>query len=92
MANLTEKNMNMENKNILKINGCKVPVPVGQENLYREVLADKWIDGCRVYVENGEVKTLFSEAILKDGFMSIKTSHDILIEENNKRYALDGEY
>ena len=59
--------MNMENKNILKINGCKVPVPVGQENLYREVLADKWIDGCRVYVENDEVKTQFSETILKEG-------------------------
>lgn len=82
----------MVNKNILVINGCKVPVPVGQEELYREVLADKWIDGCIIYVDNGEVKTQFSEEILKDGFMSAKTSHDILIEENDKRYALASEY
>lgn len=82
----------MGDKIILDFNGCRVSVPVGQEDLYREVLADKWIDGCRVYVENGEVKTQFSAKILKDGFMCAKTSHDILIEENNKRYALAGEY
>ena len=73
----------------LHINGCTVTVPADQEQLYREVLADKWIDGCRVYVENQDVMVELSEFVRKEG-MSPETMRDLLLEEHEKLYALAG--
>ena len=73
----------------IHINGCTVTVPADQEQLYREVLADKWIDGYRVYVKDGEVLTDHDPDIHT---MSPQTMIDLLINANDKRYALAGKY
>ncbi len=36
------------------------------------------IDGSRVYVENGEVKTIFSDEIQRNGFMTIEEADALL--------------
>lgn len=76
-----------ENKITIHINGCEVTCPAEQEQLYREVLADKWIDGHKVYVEKGRIKTILDPT--RDT-MSLHTMEALLIEENHKRYALAG--
>lgn len=79
-------------KNItIHINGCTVTCPAEKEQLYREVLADKWIDGCRVYVENGEVKERLSDSIIARDSMSLETSFSIIEESLRKQAALYGE-
>ena len=83
--------MDMEKIATIHINGCTVNVPAEDENIYRDALADKWIDGCRVYVKDQEVVTDISEKIKKEG-MSLETMRDLLLEENNKRFALAGRY
>ena len=71
----------------IHINGCTVTVPAEQEQHYREFLADKWIDGYRVYVENNDVKI----DMRKDtDVMDLDTMEAILIEQNHKIYALAG--
>ena len=45
--------MDMEKIATIHINGCTVNVPAEDENIYRDALADKWIDGHRVYIKNG---------------------------------------
>ena len=71
------------------INGCTVTVPADQEQLYREVLADKWIDGYRVYVKDGEVLTDMKKDTDE---MDWETMVALLVEENDKRYALAGKF
>lgn len=75
----------------IHINGCTVTVPAEDEKIYRDALADKWIDGCRIYVKDQEVVTDLSEKIKKEG-MSLETMRDLLIEQNNKIFALAGRY
>ena len=83
-------NLNFMGKKVtIHINGCSVTCPEEQEQLYREALKDKWIDGYRVYVENGEVKTDHDPTI---HVMSPETMIELLIDANNKRYALAGKY
>lgn len=79
----------MNNTVTIHINGCTVTVPTDQEQLYREVLADKWIDGYRVYVKDGEVHTDHDASIHT---MSPQTMIDLLVNANDKRYALAGKY
>lgn len=83
-------NIQEEKQVTIHINGCNVTVPASQEQIYREALADKRIDGCRVYVENGNVKTQFSNDIDNTGYMDIETSRLLLLECNKKRFALHG--
>ena len=71
----------------ININGCTVTVPADQEQLYREFLADKWINGYRVYVENGMVRT---QMRTDTDVMDLDTMEALLIEKNHKRYALAG--
>ena len=71
------------------INGCTVTCPAEQVQKYRDALTDKWIDGYRVYVENGEVKTQIRTDVDE---MDWDTMVAILVEENDKRYALAGRY
>ena len=75
----------------IHINGCTVTVPAEDEETYREALADKWIDGCRVYVKDQEVVVDISEEIKKEG-MSVETMRDLLLEQNDKIFALAGRY
>ena len=79
----------MEDTVTIHINGCTVTVPVEQEQKYRDALADKWIDGYRVYVHNGEVIT---DMRTDTDEMDWETMVAILVEENDKRYALVGKY
>lgn len=46
------------------------------------------INGSRVYVENGEVKTVLSEEIQKTGYMSVEEARNILHEIIKKEYQL----
>jgi hypothetical protein len=83
--------MDMEKIATIHINGCTVTVPAEDEKIYRDALADKWIDGCRVYVKDQEVVVDMSDKIKKEG-MSVETLRDLLIEQNNKTFALAGRY
>lgn len=83
--------MDMEKTVTIHINGCTVTVPAEDEKIYRDALADKWIDGCRIYVKDQKVVTDISEKIKKEG-MSLETMRDLLIEQNNKIFALAGRY
>lgn len=47
------------------------------------------VNGSRVYVENGEVKTQLSEAIQKSGYMSVEESRKITLEAVKKIYGLN---
>ena len=42
------------------------------------------INGSKVFVENGEVKTVLSEAIQKSGYMGVEYARDILHAFVNK--------
>lgn len=75
----------------IHINGCTVTVPAEDEKIYRDALADKWIDGCHVYVKDQEVVVELSDSIKKGG-MSLETMRDLLIEQNKKIFALAGRY
>jgi len=79
--------MDMEKIVTIHINGCTVTVPAEDENIYRDALADNWIDGHRVYIKNGKVQT---DLDLNRHTMSPQTMIKLLQEENNKRYALAG--
>lgn len=79
----------MEKQITIHVNGCTVTVPAEDEQTYREALAEKWIDGCRVYVKNQKTVVELSEKIKKKG-MSLETMRDLLIEEFTKFFALEG--
>lgn len=81
--------MMKKNTTTIHINGCTVNCPAEQEQLYREVLADKWIDVYRIHVQDGEVIT---DMKTDTDEMDWKTMVEILVEENDKRYALAGKY
>lgn len=46
------------------------------------------INGSRIYVENGEVKTVLSEEIQKTGYMTVEEARNILHEIIDKEYEL----
>lgn len=48
------------------------------------------INGSKVFVENGEVKTVLSEAIQKSGYMSVEESRRITLEAVKKIYEING--
>lgn len=56
----------------------------------RNVLDETIINGSRVFIENGEVKTVLSEDIQKSGYMSLDDCFDIILEEVKKIYELNG--
>lgn len=47
------------------------------------------INGSKVFVENGEVKTVLSEAIQKSGYMSVEESRRITLEAVKKIYEIN---
>ena len=49
------------------------------------------INGSKVFVENGEVKTVLSEAILKRGYMDVEEAKQLTIAEITKIYQLNGD-
>ena len=53
-----------------------------------EILNETIINGSRVFVEDGEVKTIMSESILKSGYMSVEESRKITLAAIEKIYAL----
>lgn len=69
--------------------GGSVVIPVEKELLYHEVLKDKWIDGYRIYIENGAVKT---QKRTDTDVMSLDTMEALLIEQNHKIYAMAGRF
>ena len=69
--------------------GGSVVVPEEEEAIYVNALADKWIDGHRVYIKSGKVQTDLDP---NRHTMSPQTMIKLLQEENNKRYALAGKY
>ena len=53
-----------------------------------EILNETIINGSRVFVEDGEVKSILSESILKSGYMSVEESRKITLAAIEKIYAL----
>ena len=47
------------------------------------------INGSKVFIENGEVKTKLSEAIQQSGYMSVEDSRRITIEAVKMIYTLN---
>ena len=54
----------------------------------KNILNETIINGSRVYVENGEVKTVLSEEIQKTGYMTVEEARNILHEIIDKEYEL----
>lgn len=44
----------------------------------KNILNETRINGSRVYVENGEVKTLLSEEIQKTGYMTVEEMYQLI--------------
>jgi len=55
----------------------------------KNILKDSNINGSRVYVENGDVKTQLSEEIQRNGYMSVEESRKITLEAVKKIYELN---
>ena len=53
-----------------------------------EILNETVINGSRVFVEDGEVKTILSESIQKSGYMSVEEAREILLAAIEKIYAM----
>ncbi len=49
------------------------------------------INGSRVFIENGEVKTVLSKDIEERGYMSVDESYQITLEAVNKIYELNAQ-
>ena len=47
------------------------------------------INGTKVFVENGEVKTILNEEIESKGFMTLEDSYQIGVEQIRKIYEMD---
>lgn len=54
----------------------------------RKVLNETIINGSRVFIENGKVKTVLNEDIQKSGYMSLDDSKNIVIDMVKKNYAI----
>lgn len=54
----------------------------------KNILNETIINGSRIYVENGEVKTVLSEEIQKTGYMTVEEARNILHEIIDKEYEL----
>ncbi|MBE6336867.1 MAG: hypothetical protein E7066_09370 [Lentimicrobiaceae bacterium] len=53
-----------------------------------EILNETVINGSRVFVEDGEVKTILSESIQKSGYMSVEEGREITLAAIEKIYAM----
>lgn len=53
-----------------------------------EILNETVINGSRVFVEDGEVKTILSESIQKSGYMSAEEARKIILATIEKIYAM----
>ena len=47
------------------------------------------INGSKVFIENGEVKTILSEAIQQSGYMSVEESREITLAAAKKIYEMN---
>ena len=47
------------------------------------------VNGSKVFVENGEVRTVLSEAIQQSGYMSIEEAKQLTIESVRKIYIMN---
>lgn len=56
----------------------------------KETLNETIINGSRVYIENGEVKTELSESIQKSGYMTVEDARNLTIETIKKIYEMNG--
>ena len=62
---------------------------MGMNDKQRETLNEVVdINGSKVFVENGEVKTILSEAIQQSGYMSVEEARRITHEIISKEYQL----
>jgi len=46
------------------------------------------VNGTKIFIENGEVKTILSEQIQKNGYMDVETAFKIIHETVDKQYEL----
>lgn len=49
------------------------------------------VNGSKVYIENGDVKTILSEEIQKSGYMSVEDAIDLIKAEVKMIYALNNQ-
>ena len=53
-----------------------------------EILNETIIDGCKVFVENGEVKTVLSDEVQKSGYIPLGTARQLSIARIRKVIAM----
>lgn len=56
----------------------------------KNIINETYINGSRVYVEDGEVKTSLSQEILTSGYMTVEDGCQLTIEAVKKIYELNG--
>ena len=56
----------------------------------KNIINETYINGSRVYVEDGEVKTSLRQEILTSGYMTVEEGQQITIEAVKKIYELNG--
>ena len=49
------------------------------------------INGSKIFIENGEVKTVLNEAIQQSGYTSVEEAKQLTIAEITKIYQLNGD-
>lgn len=54
----------------------------------KEILNETIIDGSKVLVENGEVKTVLSEEVQKSGYIPLETARQLSIARIRKVIAM----
>ncbi len=55
----------------------------------KDILDETTIDGCKVFIEDGEVKTLLSKEIQKNGYIPLETAKQVSIARIRKVIAMD---
>lgn len=50
------------------------------------------VNGSKIYVENGEIKTILNEHIQQTGYMSVDDCFDLIELQIRMLYALDKNY
>ena len=80
-------NKQEERQVTIHINGCHVTVPASQEQIYREALADKWVNKHHIYVKDGEVIIDLDPNKCE---LELEESRQVLLSANEKNYAIIG--
>lgn len=75
---------------IFRKNSCTFATEKLFININNHIMSKDCIDinGCKIFVENGEIKTILNEEIQKTGYMNVDTAFEIIHKAIDKQYEL----